>query len=133
MKSTKYFLAYLPSMVCVGLIAYITWFPHPIGADMLPVFPMQDKLIHAIMMGGLLGAVLFDYKRADRSRKLSEAVVLRFALVVVAFGLLDEIIQGALPIERPFDFFDVLADWFGTVVAYFAAPPAVNAVLRRRS
>ncbi len=82
------------------------------------------------MMGGLLGALLFVYRRAERGRWLSLSVFVSFALAVMAFGVVDEIVQGLLPIGRPSTFSDILADWFGTFVAVFTAPPAVNAVLR---
>ena len=119
-------------MLVIAVILYATWLPNPIEPDKLPLIPHIDKLIHAIMMGGLLGALLFDYKRADLSRVLSRSVVMKFVLAAMAFGVFDEIVQGLLPIERPGTFYDILADWFGTFVAALTAPPAVNAVLLKR-
>ncbi len=129
----KSVLNYYPTAIVVAVILYATWFPDPIDPDKIPLIPHIDKLIHSIMMGGLLGALLFDYKRADRKRVLSRSVVLKFMFAVMAFGVFDEIVQGFLPIGRPSDFVDILADWFGAFVAVLTAPPAVNAVLRRKS
>ena len=49
----------------------------------------------------------------------------------MAFGLVDETVQGFLPIGRPFDLLDVWADWAGCLIAALAAPPAIKAIFAR--
>lgn len=57
-------LFWLPSALVVAVIIYATLFPDPAGADELPDIPGIDKLIHAIMFGGMAGALAFDYCRS---------------------------------------------------------------------
>ena len=129
MPSLKNICHYWSSMIVVAVIIYVTWIPRPIESEYLLQIPYVDKLIHAIMMGGLLGALLFDYQRQNKTRALTAKRVLEFAICVAAFGVFNEIIQGTLPIERSFDLSDILANWLGTLVAYFIAPPAIKFVL----
>ena len=58
---------YWPTLIVVGVILFATLSSDPTG-DVSFEIPHLDKLIHAIMMGGLVGAIAFDYKRAERQR-----------------------------------------------------------------
>lgn len=127
-----FFRAWWPSMIVVAVILYATWVPKPIDPDDIPPIPGIDKIIHAIMMGGLVGALLFDIRRQRRDIVLDRRLVLRVALAVAVFSVADEIIQGILPIGRPSDPLDLVADWVGVVFGVLLAPPAVNAVLPRK-
>ena len=40
-------------MIVIAVILYATLNDNPLGADELPIFPGADKVIHAIMFGGL--------------------------------------------------------------------------------
>lgn len=129
----KFLKDYWPSAIVIAVILYATFSSDPIVADSLPVFPHADKLIHSIMMGGLVGAVAFDYQRARKPvRSLDRRVMLAVTLGVMVFGVADELVQGALDNSRSSDFYDVLADWVGSWVAFFSAPPAIYGVLRIR-
>lgn len=96
----------------------------------MPAIPHLDKLIHATMMGGMVGAIAFDYKRADRSRVLTFRFMALLAVSICLFGALDEIAQVTLTANRSGDWFDLLADIVGAWVAVILAPPAINAVLK---
>ncbi len=129
----KRILHYWPTFIVVCVIIYATWLPHPLPSSSLPSIPHIDKLIHAIMMGGFTGAVMFDYYRQCPSRRpLTLRVVIAFTSMAMAFSVVDETVQGLLPIGRPSDPLDLLADWLGCVVAAFTAPPAIRAVVRLR-
>lgn len=119
-------------MIVVGVIIYATWYSHPLPEEEIPAIPHIDKLIHAIMMGGLTGAVLFDYRRADRTRRIGRKTVVIVSLSVALFAVVDEIVQGLLPIGRPSDYVDLLSDWVGVLVASLTAPSAVRGVLKSR-
>lgn len=128
----KRLLSYWPSFIVLCVIIYATWLPHPIPAASIPAIPHIDKLIHAIMMGGFVGALMFDYYRSAPQRHLlTLRITLAFTASVMAFCVVDEVVQGLLPIGRPSDPMDLLADWFGCIVALFTAPPAIRAVARR--
>ncbi len=127
-----FFKQFWPTIIVVCVILYATWTAHPIEEDDLPIFPHYDKLIHAIMMGGFAGAVAFDWCRARAGRRVSSARMLRFAMLAVVFSAVDEIVQGLLPIGRPSDFVDFIADIVGVIVSYYTAPLAINALLHRK-
>ncbi len=98
----------------------------------MPSVPYADKWIHAIFGGGLLGSLTFDYtRRRPGIRCPGPSVMMAFMLAVMAFMTVDEVVQGLLPIGRPSDPFDMMADWAGALVALGVAPAAVRAVLRR--
>ena len=117
----------------VAVIIYATWLPHPLPDEDIPAIPHIDKLIHAFMMGGLAAAMMFDwYRMPPHTHKLSARPILLFTAIAMGFSVVDEIVQGLLPIGRPSDPLDLLADWGGCIIAAFAAPPAIRYVLRRQ-
>lgn len=122
---------YWPTLIVLIVIIYATWVPKPIDSDYIPLLPHIDKLIHAIMMGGLVGAIAFDYKRQERRHMLTLKVMAVITAGVMIFGAVDEVVQGLLPIGRPSDPWDLLADWAGSLIGADTAPAAVNAVVRR--
>lgn len=115
-------------MIVIAVIIYATWVPKPIDPDDIPPIPHIDKLIHDVMMGGLAGAIMFDYRRDHRNMPLSHKVVNFITIAVAIFCIVDELVQGFLPIGRPSDFYDLLADWFGVAIAYVTAPYVVNRI-----
>lgn len=117
--------------MCLALVLYATLASHPVGADELPLIPHIDKIIHCIMMGGLTGAIAFDYYRADTAgHPLTRRAIATIAIAVAIFSILDEIAQSALTDSRSGDPLDLLADWAGILVAFFTAPPAIRAIIR---
>lgn len=124
------FSKYWPSCLVVALILYATLAPDPIGAEELPSVPHLDKLIHAIMMGGLFGAIVFDRQRSDRSRSVTKRELYWIAVFVMLFGAVDETVQGLMGLGRSGDIMDLIADWIGTWVAFLVAPPAIRRVLK---
>lgn len=121
---------FLPTFVVVAIILYATLASHPAGADSLPHIPGIDKLIHAVMMGGLLGSFAFDWKRANPDKRLTPSFMWAVFICVVAFSIGDELLQGHLDNGRDADPYDFLADCIGALVAVYAAPPAIRSVLR---
>ena len=130
----EFFRTYWPTLTVVAVIIYATWFPDPVGADELPVIPHIDKLVHAVMFGGLAGAAMFDYHRASpASRPLGPRAVTAACCLAAAFGVVDEVVQGMLSIGRATDPADILADIAGIAVAAFTAPPLIRAIFRKKS
>lgn len=125
----KYFW---PTALVLAVIAYATINEDPTPDIDFPVIPHLDKLIHAIMFGGLAGAAFFDLQRSDRSRRRGRAAMAVICIVAAAIGALDEVAQATLTTARSGDILDWLADCAGIAVAFFAAPPAVRAVLHMR-
>lgn len=127
LKKLRY---YIPTLVVVGVILYATLSSDPLGDSSLPSIPHFDKLIHAVMMGGLLGAFAFDWQRANPEKRLTSSFMWAVFGCVLAFGILDELLQGSIDNGRTGDPFDFLADCIGAAAAVYLAPPAIRAVLR---
>ncbi len=116
-------------MIVAAVILYGTLSSDPAGVEHLPMFPGADKLIHAVMFGGLAGALAFDWQRAHRGEIVSKKLMAVFCAACIVAGGLDEIAQGAMENGRAADVFDFVADIAGVAVAFFAAPPAVRRVI----
>lgn len=123
--------SYWPSLLCLALIVYATWFPHPLPSDSLPSIPHIDKLIHAVMFGGFAGAIMFDFRRSGHQLRLANAAWI--AAGVGLFAVVDEVVQESLANGRAFEWLDIVADWVGIAVAVATAPPLIRAIFRNRS
>ncbi len=127
----RFILQWWPTMLVLAVIAYATLDSDPVGADNLPPIPHIDKLIHAIMFGGLFSALAFDHYRAGK--EMTHRILFIFAIGSLIVGAADEWAQSALNTGRSGDVLDLAADAIGIAVAYFTAPPAIRMVLRRRN
>ncbi len=126
----RFVVAYWPSMLVSVVILYATLVPDPVGVDDLPSLPHVDKLIHAVMFGGLTGAVAFDYGRSCGVACLSRRVMVRVALCAALSGGLIELLQGGMDMGRGAEWADFFADAVGAAVACFVAPPVIRRVIR---
>lgn len=121
---------YLPSALVFLAIIYLTCFPDPIPDSSIPMFPGADKVVHAIMFGGMFAALAFDYKRNKRQHSLTLNSMIYFAIFAIVYGGVIEITQQLMNIGRSGDIFDFIADTIGVVLAYFLAPPVINRIFR---
>lgn len=129
-KVKRWFNAWWPTTLVVAVILYATLNSDPVGADNLPPIPHLDKLIHAIMFGGLFAAITFDRRRGGAG--LTTASLIITAAVTIVAGGLDEVLQGAMPNGRASDILDWGADTVGIIVAYFTAPPVINRIFAKQ-
>ena len=74
-------------------------------------FNFSDKLIHCLFYTGL---TFFWIKSAEEP---SNRKIIKTALLVFLFGLVLEILQETLPIQRDMDIFDLLANSVGILLA----------------
>ena len=90
-----------------GVIYYLSSQP---GMDIPPVFPLQDKLFHALIFGmlGFLGVGAM--KASMHGYKIRQ--VWGIVVLVTLYGVLDEFHQQFVP-GRTADIFDVMADMAG--------------------
>ena len=133
---------YWPSMVTLAAVLWLTLAPQPLPDLDVPPFDGLDKVMHAIMRGGLAGAFMFDWRRggrwnlrksnAGRQHMLTPGVVIIICLCMAVFSAVDEWAQGALGMGRTSDVYDLIADIVGIVVAALTAPAAINALLEGR-
>ena len=76
-------------MIVVAVIAYATIAENPPVPDDMPVIPHIDKLIHAIMFGGLAGAVMFDIRRSGKVLAEGTVVAVCLGCAVAGAGIPD--------------------------------------------
>lgn len=130
--------AWWPSALTLGVVLYATLWPDPELPEGIEYFPGFDKLIHAVMMGGLYGAFLFDIARKERREApacfkanggISRRQRIFLAVLVMMFCVVDELFQAEFTATRSAEALDLLADWLGIAVAFYTAPPAIRACL----
>lgn len=118
-----------PTAIVAGGILWLTLAPHPVGHVKVELFPGADKVVHALMMGTLTAAALFDWWRGPgRERGLNRRAVMTILLSVILFSVADEWAQGAMGLGRTSDPADLLADIAGILLAASLSLP----LLRRR-
>lgn len=118
-----------PTALVVAVIAYATLSSNPVGAESIPLFPGADKLIHAIMFGGLFAAIVFDLRRDGKKADTQWLCII--AAIALAAGALDELTQELMRNGRKGDILDLAADAVGIAVAYFTAPPVINHIFNK--
>ena len=112
--------AWIFSIIVVLAILYLTLVPRPLPELDIPLFPGADKVVHAIMMMGMMWCIALDLMR---HKSLSSAVAPKSRLVItllctIAFGGAIELVQGAMKMGRGEDIYDFLADVIGAIIGY---------------
>ncbi|MDE7124948.1 MAG: VanZ family protein [Muribaculaceae bacterium] len=105
----------------------LTCLPAPEMVDRIPMFAGADKLVHAIMFGGVVAALVFDTCRRDPARLTSQRLIV-YLLSAVMLGGITELIQATAAISRSGDIYDFIADCFGAIVACLTAPKVCRAI-----
>ncbi len=117
-----------PTVLAFGLVLWLTLAPNPVPDEDIPIFPGADKIVHAIMMGGLTGIILFDYNRAKTrpSEDIPFDVICITGIAMLVFCILDEIAQTSMGLGRSGDFWDFVADSVGILLACVLAKPIIR-------
>lgn len=103
------------SIVCLGVILWLTLSPDPLGDVDTQWFEGVDKVVHGIMFFGLTLCFLIDAKRARGWQRLKLPAIGAFTLLGMLIGMGIEFLQPAF--GRGFEFWDMGADAFGAVLA----------------
>lgn len=109
--------AWLPTILCLLSIGWLTLAPHPLGDVSVPLFEGADKVVHILMFFGLTLCALFDTLHARKCRRLSLPVVALIALLCMGVGIGVEYLQAYMGDGRSFEFLDMVADAFGAILA----------------
>lgn len=116
----KRMLEALPSwiltIVVTLAILYLTLWPDPLPDDTPQLFPGADKVVHALMFGGLTLVLLIDRQRGIRWRPLGKRFVWSVALASAVFGAVIECLQWAMGLGRGFEIADIIADTVGSLL-----------------
>lgn len=122
---------WLPSTLTLAVVLYATLYPDPAGVENFPKIPHLDKLIHAIMFGGLAGAWAFDYTRSSKTNQPSFRAMCVCAFTSVILGGIIEVLQERMGLGRGCDPYDFAADTFGCLIALLTAPQAIKYVITK--
>lgn len=120
----KNFLTRLPAWTLTVVVSiailYLTLVPRPVPDDMIPPIPGLDKIVHALMFGGLAGAIVLDRTRRHGCSRLRPLASLAAVIAMAAGGVI-ELLQGAMGMGRGMEVTDFIADgigaWLGAVTA----------------
>ena len=79
-------------------------------------FPHRDKVAHFIFyfVAAVLGSLFFVETKKEKSTLIKYLKIL--ALSLIFFGIIIEVIQGAMTVNRSGDFFDALANSLGVIL-----------------
>ena len=110
-------LSLLAAIAWAGLIYYLSDQP---GLDVVPLFPGQDKVLHAIVYG-ILGFLVLGAMHAKTNGYSPSQLWIAVGLAAF-YGVLDEFHQRFVPGRSP-ETWDVVADaggaMLGVYVLYF--------------
>lgn len=120
------FIIRLPSfiftVIVVAAVLYLTLMPDPLPDNNIELFPGADKVVHGIMMFGVISCLAFDYLRKHPATHDAPGVILTiFLIITIAFGGAIELLQGWMDMGRGEDLFDFLADSVGALAGYIMA------------
>lgn len=108
---------YLPSVLVVLAILYLTLVPKPLPDTDMKLFPHADKVVHAIMFGGAYLCFYIDTRKCVG--RITGKRIFFLMAVTVLFGGLIEILQDAMGLGRGGDWLDFLADAAGVCLSAF--------------
>ncbi len=109
--------AWLPTVIAVGLLLWLTLAGKPLGDTEVHLFPGADKVAHILMFGGTAVAILFDCQKHRGWRPLRWPVLIAVAAIVSIGGVAIEFAQEAMGDGRSFEKADMAADTFGAFAA----------------
>lgn len=109
--------------VVMAAIIYLTLVPRPLPDVDIPLFPGADKLVHAIMFGGLAGAITLDWVRLRGVTGLTCKCLSAIALIATLTGGVIELLQLWMAMGRGCELWDFVADGAGAVSGVWIARP----------
>ncbi len=110
------------TVIVVIAILYLTLVPRPLPDMDIPLFPGIDKIVHAIMMMGMMWCICLDLARSHIAAQIRPTKKLAIAFVAtVIFGGVIELLQGCMGLGRGEDIYDFLADAIGAFIGLITA------------
>lgn len=131
----KALMRWWPSTLTATAVLWLTLTSDPVPDVRLPSWLGQygDKVVHAIMFGGLTGAIIFDYKRRQPGapHAAGTTFLILLGIAMTLFGIADEWLQDAMGLGRTADIYDIAADIVGIVIGLMLAPAVCNRLIRQ--
>ena len=130
----KQFLIKVPqwlfTVVTAIAILYLTLVPKPLPDTDIQWWKHSDKVIHAIMFGGMYFVVYLDYARKYGKEKWKATATFLIVVAVALFGGVIEIAQDSMGMGRGGDIYDFAADVAGVIISSLVSPYIVSKMLR---
>lgn len=119
---------WITTALVVLCILYLTLVPRPLPDNDINI-PGLDKVVHAVMFGGLAFVAAIDLARKRKRcyRSLTRRGVIAVALSVALFGGGVEIAQDAMDMGRGGDIYDFIADVAGVVIGIYLSRKTIVA------
>ncbi len=128
------------SSVVFMTILWLTLAPHPLPESDVTMFEHADKVVHALMFGGMFFALIIDrelwwqrrYEQTGRMPRGNFRPLFLMALSVIFYGGLIELLQGWMHLGRGCDPLDFMADITGVILSWLISPKIASFLLSRR-
>lgn len=118
---------WVATAIVVATILYLTLVPKPLPDDISLEIPGLDKVVHAIMFGGLAFVASLDLARRSKTFcPLSKMSLIAVASAATLFGGVVEFLQQSMQLGRGGDIIDFAADCIGAFVAVMIAKRILN-------
>lgn len=121
---------WLFTIVTAIAILYLTLVPKPLPDNDISFWEHTDKVVHAIMFGGLYFVFYLDYSRKYGMGKWKATTTWLAIIAVALMGGLIEIAQDAMNMGRGGDVYDFMADTTGVFLSAIVSPGIVGRLLR---
>lgn len=129
----KYLIRLIPGILTSLVSFAILWFtlaPHPLPQEEYSLFEGADKLVHALMFGTLMLALVIDrellrqrrYEQTRRMPRRGRFTILWLAVAAILFGTVVELLQMWMCMGRTGDVLDIAADAIGVVLFACISP-----------
>lgn len=125
---------WITTALVVLCILYLTLVPRPLPDNDINI-PGLDKVVHALMFGGLAFVAVIDLARMRKRcyRSLTRRGVIAVALSVALFGGGVEIAQDAMDMGRGGDIYDFIADVAGVVIGIYLSRKTIVAWQKQKA
>lgn len=121
--------SYLPSVVVLIILFYLTLVPKPLP-EVTPPFFNFDKVVHIVMMMGVYLTFAFDCARKNQHRDLSLRAKWVLLVITIALGGFIELAQGTSIIHRGCDMGDFVADAIGAIIGLAVSGKIIYAIVK---
>lgn len=118
---------WVATALVILVILYLTLVPRPLPDNDIEI-PGLDKLVHAVMFGGMAAVACVDTAKRGRNRfvALRRRQVWVVAVATAAFGGAVEIAQGVMGAGRSGDVLDFVADCVGVAAGVLVAAKGLH-------
>lgn len=107
---------FLMSGIVFLLIPRLTLDPQPIEDMKIMIFPGADKVVHALMFGGMAGVMCLDFQKRNWKMPISWKLLAFSCVFASILGIVIEYLQGNMNLGRTFEAMDIVADIIGAVL-----------------